>query len=128
MIVQDKPSKSVDMIRGYTTPCFLPLWATLLPYRRGDIDTPIKIGAPGPNLSAAGPFFVASSQLDAHTPTMTAHAREKPATEPVGLVCEKRATGAGLEVVMAWTREQWRTPTSWDEVCRRAAGRKKYNQ
>jgi hypothetical protein len=29
---------------------------------------------------------------------------------------------------MTWTRQQWSSRTSWDEVCRRAAGRKKYNQ
>jgi hypothetical protein len=37
-----------------------------------------------------------------------------------------RATDTGAEAFM--TREQWRTRTSWNDVCARAVGRKRYNQ
>jgi hypothetical protein len=32
------------------------------------------------------------------------------------------------EITMALTRQQWRSRTDWQTVCRRAAGRRKYNQ
>jgi hypothetical protein len=34
----------------------------------------------------------------------------------------------GLEAFMIVSREQWHRRTSWNEVCARAAGRKKYNE
>jgi hypothetical protein len=37
-----------------------------------------------------------------------------------------RATDTGAEAFM--TREQWQQRTSWNTVCARAAGRRKYNE